>query len=437
MRGHGVNALLAAALLAVSACGSERPAALPPTPPKATAQPTTVRTEPPPRASVVARRARGATKEQALSALVLSVKTALVGRPWAIYASQWQPNLSPEMLRWHSETEVEAKLDASAVERWLAGFEGLELQPDAPPPFREPLLLALTAERAYLACQQRQALLAQPCSMLPPTEQRGAVASALSKLVLEPDWPDGVPVDAEGRALWPARIRAWERTEQGLHVLEGVPLRVEWCVPEYAAAPRIVRSDATGLVQLPMLELWQRMGVKVASSQLLGPLAEVWPGKTLELQTRALERSRLAAVVVERAGGRKANTSVMVPVLLGELAAHWAREPAALSDELSHSITSAQALMDAELRARVAEATQGQVDYVLLVHGDSEFASRMGTGRTWYEARANVELVELWTGKVVEHFSLEHAEAGIGDARADEAARTGLAMKIVERLSGS
>jgi hypothetical protein len=309
------------------------------------------------------------------------------------------------------------------------------LEPVAPATFREPLLKALAAERSFLVCQQRQALLTRPCAMLPPTTQREALAAALSKLVLEPDWPEGVPAAADGQVLWPARLRVWERTEQGLTALEGVPLRVEWCTPDHAAAPRLARSDSTGVAQLTLGEAWQRVGVKVASDELLGPLAGVWPGKTVELQTRSVDRSRLAAIVVEHARGRVASTHVMAPAILGELGARFERAPALLPNDVLRLINSAQSLKEDAVKVRIAEATQGLTDYVLLVQSDSEFASRMGTGRTWYEARAQVQLVEVWTGTVVESFSLEHAEAGIGDARADEAARIGLAVKIAERLS--
>ncbi len=431
LRLDGCFAALVCGVLA--ACGSERP--VPMAPPAPVPEPKAAAVASQQRSSLVVRRAQGTSKEQSLTLVTHAVKTALVSQRWVNYVPEWQPTLPTRALTWHSQTDVELALDAPEVERWLTSFEAVVLDPQAPSTLREPLLEALTSERSFLVCQQRQALLARPCAMLPPRRQREALAAALSRTVLEPDWPDGVPAAADGRVLWPARLRVWERGEQGLTALEGMPLRVEWCMPEQAAAPRIARSDSTGLAQLTLAESWERVGVKVASEDLLGPLSGVWPSKTLELQTRRVDRSRLAAVIVERARGRAAGTHVMAPSILGELGTRLEREPISLPEDVLPLVSSAQSLTEQAVRVRIAEATQGQTDYVLLVQGDSEFASRMGTGRIWYEARAEVQLVEVWTGTVVESFSLEHAEAGIGEARADEAARIGLAVKIARRLS--
>jgi hypothetical protein len=99
--------------------------------------------------------------------------------------------------------------------------------------------------------------------------------------------------------------------------------------------------------------------------------------------------------------------------------------------EISHS---EDRVLPETLVARVVEVTRGQVDYIIKVAVESEYASQMGNGRTWYEARAHVTVLELWSGKVVDLFELSATESGIGDQGADAAARTRLGTLVGARL---
>lgn len=58
----------------------------------------------------------------------------------------------------------------------------------------------------------------------------------------------------------------------------------------------------------------------------------------------------------------------------------------------------------------------------------------MGMGRTWYQAHARARVLELWSGKMQRTFQVDHTESGIGDTRAEQAARLGLVRELIERL---
>jgi hypothetical protein len=82
----------------------------------------------------------------------------------------------------------------------------------------------------------------------------------------------------------------------------------------------------------------------------------------------------------------------------------------------------------------MADAWAGRVDRVVVIEVDSEYASRMGSRRVWYEARARGQVYDVWTGKQVAAVSETVTESGVGDDRADRAARARLADKVAETL---
>lgn len=284
---------------------------------------------------VVGRTIDGVARTTAPARAALEAQLAVVGPEWTHFLGSFRHALRDSSFNWSAPDRLELRLDAAAVERLLADFESQALAVDAPPSWQPTLLAALTAERSYHACQRRQALLAVPCRSAEPGDERLSVVESMSAMVLEPDFPDGVPVNASGVAAWPARVRTWERTEQGLQALPQLALGIEWVVPEYAAEPRVARSDASGVLTLPLGERWERVGVRFANAATLGPLAFLWPGQVVELRTRGLDRERVAVVTLEQSRGQRASTALLSDALLSALSARNERAPITLHDGLS------------------------------------------------------------------------------------------------------
>ena len=87
-----------------------------------------------------------------------------------------------------------------------------------------------------------------------------------------------------------------------------------------------------------------------------------------------------------------------------------------------------------EVAPKVAERMRGALDTILLLDTESEFASRMGTQRVWYEARGTLRVVDAWTGELVTEVSATVTEAGLGEERAECAARESLGRALAGNL---
>jgi hypothetical protein len=70
----------------------------------------------------------------------------------------------------------------------------------------------------------------------------------------------------------------------------------------------------------------------------------------------------------------------------------------------------------------------------LVMDVDSEFASRMGAQRVWFEARGRATAFSAWTGRALGRVEAAVTESGVGEARADRAAREELGRVLVQRL---
>jgi hypothetical protein len=84
---------------------------------------------------------------------------------------------------------------------------------------------------------------------------------------------------------------------------------------------------------------------------------------------------------------------------------------------------------------RIADALSGAVDVVVRIAYDCEFAGRMGGNRVWFEAVATLTVYDAWTGRVLEHDEVRAKANGVGDDRADAAARKQLAQRLAERIA--
>jgi hypothetical protein len=95
------------------------------------------------------------------------------------------------------------------------------------------------------------------------------------------------------------------------------------------------------------------------------------------------------------------------------------------------------ALSTRDLSARLPQLANemgGRLDMLVMVEAESEFASRMGTHRVWFEARGKVVALDVWTGKVLAEMEGLVTESGVGESRAELSAQEMLGKDLAAKL---
>ncbi len=426
-----------------TACGSSPDAHNPATPahPLESAATTTA-----PPATVLEKQSTCDEREAALAELAPLLASELSGPGWTplfqrapLFGADWSTWLSQNNVVQADPTtgRFAAKLDATQVERVLAEFDRAALpvqQLQMPVAWYPALLPALNAERRWSVCQRRQQWLSVQCAEPAPLDARLMVSNLAAGLSLEPLFPDGVPVRANGEMLWPVEFRVVQRSEGQLQVLSGVP--VAW--PPNAAH---VTSDDSGVCRFPPAPLSNGEPVRVAADALLGPFAELVEIPEVTLTTRPLDLARHAVVEITSGSSSPTPTNANFASALGnELAAAFARPSSSLPQSVTLEVqrdaatSIASPLLSEVTRTHLVNATRGALDYVVLTSASSEFASQMGVDRTWYETRARVKVVEVWSGAVVAEFEEKAMGSGIGDSAAEAASRSSASHQVAARL---
>lgn len=328
--------------------------------------------------------------------------------------------------------EVELGVSRERVAELLDALAEGEPAPQGPEAWREPLTLYLRAHAAARACLQRRALLAAACEVTPTTEVDAAVAELGRGLELIAAQPDGVPVDARGRALRsPTALVRWRGA-----LLPGLPLRVEADDPAALALDQAM-SDERGHASVTLADgaAMPPLRLLVDGAALLGPHHDAAPRGAVRLEPRAVGLGRWALVVVRgAAAGASDDAGATVGARLrgggmGEPQSLPARDVAALRDAPADRRT--------PRITALADAMQGRLDLVLVLSYDTRFASRMGGGRLWYEAEGTLEAVDAWTGQVRAKASTRVEADGVGDERAAAAARRKLAEALAADVLAS
>ena len=409
----------------------------------------------------VQKRTNATDRELALADLTTQLGEQLLGPQWArqldrntLFGSGGSGWLeSDEVVRPSADGPgFTATLSAAQVERVLTQFGQQEPSVDARLPefWRVSLVAAQRAERQYLVCERKQQWLGVACAMQPPMNERLAVSNLLSELRVEPLLQDGVPVRSDGTSVYPVSVRV---TDGARAPISGVPLELD--TADGAGAVDTTRafvptgethdvmfSDEHGVCRFAprVMAVGARVGVELET--LLGPLAHLVELPPIPLSSRALAPKRhlvidLRANDVARTGGfggllqRELATAygVVLPAPARELVTEIQNDPSAGVDN--------HAALSERLRQLVVEATRGTVDYLVLVAGHSEFASQMGEGRTWYEARVAAKVVEVWSGAVLGEFDESATGAGMGDVAAQQAASTAATTRLAVRVTAA
>jgi hypothetical protein len=411
-------------------------------------------------AAVIEQQSTTSIREEAFAELAQRLAEQLVDAEWA---SQFQRVTleGVDWLRWLESNGVvrqvgtgrgySATLNAGQVERILDAVGRLEPVVDArlPAAWQPTLSSAFVSERNWTLCQARQRWLSVPCATEPPLADRMALSNLLADVQLEPLLRDGVPVRKDGALAWPAAVRV----TQGLQALNGLPVHlVAPDAASEAATPRALaaRDDETNVAvsddrgtcrfSTPHIDVGTQAAVDLAA--LLGPLAKSVELPAVNVYTRALDPKRHVVVEVSNGGERAPlAASPLGSSVQRELAASYGAQMPALSRELERHIqTDAVAVppshdpISERLREQIVEATHGAIDYLVLTWGHSEFASQMGAGRTWYEARVGTKVIEVWSRATVAVLEDSATGAGMGDAAAEQAALDAAAHKLALRV---
>jgi hypothetical protein len=362
----------------------------------------------------------------------------------AVYDSQaWAAALDmPVHDRTHDPLREEREGDGWRVHVGLTRARVAELldraahQPlsvDAPAPLLRQVERALRLALVERVCRRRGAVLEAPCGPDDPMVEEGEVDAILTEVAasvrLTAGFDGGVPLGADGRPLRPVSVRAV--TADGAPVA-GLPLVAT--APD-APKPRRAVTGADGTARFAGVgdaEWNGPLEVGVDAERLLGALAERWSGKPARIEGRRVGLARWAALVVERVQGSNAGSAVVERVLERAIRERTKGRRVQLTEGQRDRIRGAT--RDPSVLEGLADELAGRLDVVLFVEVDSEFASRMGAQRVWYEARGRAVAFDAWTGQALATVQTSVTESGIGDTRADQAARQALARTLVDQL---
>jgi len=254
------------------------------------------------------------------------------------------------------------------------------------------------------------------------------VETLLAAVHLRPVYAGGIPMKTQ-RWLRPLAVMATLGAGEAERPLSDLPLRIQ---ASDRSPPVVVRTDGSGVGTMPIPKATPattRWTVTLALDEMLGPGTKL-ACPTLTVQGRSTGLARASLVHVH---GKKPAAETGRAVLEA-LKAHMTQPtevPAAVARQLSEAGTGRMK----EVAPQVAEQLRGAVDTILLLDAESEFASRMGTQRVWYEACGTLRVFDAWTGALLAEVSATVTEAGLGDDRAESAAQQALGRELAGKLT--
>ncbi len=296
-------------------------------------------------------------------------------------------------------------------------FEGPEVWHDA-------LYQVLATHAAKVVCERRASLYSVACDA-PPTDEDDARLQRLGEdLHLSSVVTGGVPTDASGVVLRPGRILV---TWNG-NPVEGLPLEVER--PDGTRSE--TQTNAAGIANLSIEVGSQWPGafvVHVDGGRMVGPLDSETGWPSLEVQARTLDARRWTVVFEDGTRADDMFAKELRASLRADLGA-----PVTLDAKAIKALRTVGPAERARVLAALADKMGGALDVVVLVRAQSRFASRAGGSRVWFEASTEVVVHEVWGAGELGRGKLEATASGVGDRRADEAARRELAKKASKRI---
>jgi hypothetical protein len=300
----------------------------------------------------------------------------------------------------------------------LAAFREAEPDVTAPEAWRETIVAYLFAHIREHACVRQKALFSVECETGTTGDADAALQTLIGAVALAPALAGGVPLDARGRPLRePGVLALWNGAPAS-----GVPLRVEI---DDAITRAHTGDDGRVQLRLPERDAWpRRIRVAIDTESLLGPEHAAWRSAPIDIRSRKIDLRRWTVVIADDAG--RAIADAPRAAFVAEMRAAGFGDPKSIKN------------LGARDLSRVVERTGGEVDMLVVVELRSAYASRMGGGRVWYEASGSVRAVNTWLEKdAVPSFRLDVTASGIGDTRAELAARTKLCEDAAEKLAAA
>lgn len=403
----------------------------------------------------------GASEEDAYADAVARLAEAVYGsaEAAAFWAVPEVPLHDPDRDPMQRATDaggvrVDIGLERERVEALLMAVLDQAWEPAVAAPLADVLRHAYRMHVDGFVCTRREELLAEPCPA-PPTEDElreadARVVEALAREVrLQPFYAGGVPVDAAEQPLRPLRAVAEHTMADGTWVpLPALSVRVISAQddgqddgPERALEATEGITDDMGMVTLGFVAgaRWPGTMRMVADmEQLIGPLARLpgarWPAVEVSLRSRTPDMRRWSVVATERVQGQAVRDGVFAASLGKAMRARGAGAMMALPAEIARTLQAASPGERIGAMPALADTFAGRIDVLVVVELDSEYASRMGNHRVWYEARGRAEVLDVWTGKRLTSVEATVTASGVGDERADRAARAQLAEQLAGQL---
>ncbi|MEM6995895.1 MAG: hypothetical protein AAF721_35620 [Myxococcota bacterium] len=317
--------------------------------------------------------------------------------------------------------EVALGLSRARAAAVVSDLETTDLKIAGPSAWRDVLYSFLTARAAAHLCARRQALFESTCESTDTGESDTALAALAGAVEVALEFPGGVPVDADGNLL----------QSPGVYVLwNGVPTADVPIAFEGTGSPTQV-TDAAGYVSFGLTAgapLPGPVQARLDTVALLGPLAEAWQAPPLEVTTRRLAVSRWALV------GSSKSSRASVDALRKGLAAGGFGPASPVERDHVQAIPGLSGDARRAALTTIVEQTRGAVDYIVVADVEAAFASRMGGNRVWFQASGRLELLETWSGRLVTAVEAKVRASGVGDAKAELAARSKLVTALLAAL---
>ncbi len=288
-----------------------------------------------------------------------------------------------------------------------------------------------------MVCERRQALLGEECEAPAREEIAAAVEAVAREVRLRTRLTGGIPLDGASRPLRPIEIVVERASTRGattalasVPVLIVQPERVDALDEDTEAV-----TDNAGTVRFALRDqaTWPTgLRVSLDREAFLGPLAEMWPENSLVPIGRPVNARRWSLVVTERVQGNRARTAIFGASLDRAMRASGGEGMMALPPDVLRRVTAAAASTLGTVLPALADELQGKLDVLVVAEVDSEFASRMGDYRVWYEARGRVQVFDVWTGKRL----TEAHGRGLGLGRGRRSRRPGRACAAGREARG-
>lgn len=376
----------------------------------------------------------GATEDQAYAEAERALAEALLGdEAWAalVGLTVHRRGVDPQRVDPTAEgVEVRLGLTRTQAIGVLSSFENAEPEATGPQAWRESLMAAYRAHVAAHACLRRGELFGSQCEPVATDDADQMLARLREGLALDPAHRYGVPVDADGHPLRDAAVYVF----WGGVPMADVPVVVEG-PPEAGSPPQHLRSDVSGRATIEGVTDAGAfpLRVRIDADALLGPLRELAPRAETTLEPVAVGWDRWAMVVERDRDGLQRSDATMSGLLSGmQKAGHGA--PMQLTVAQSEPLLAGDDSTRVAAASALGDAYAGRLDVVLLLHYESRFASRMGGNRVWYEAEGSLEARSVWTGRVLARAEAKVEADGVGDERAEKAARRELGATLVQQV---